>query len=120
MVEITVKVSEDGFGIRCKGHASDSRVCAAVSMLEQAVTQAAYWEESCLVRYGPDVMEELSGEFWANVRYGDETDRRKMAGMASVAVAGFELLQYRYPDEVRLKKKRGGPIKKRGEKKNGF
>lgn len=102
MVEITVKVGENGFRISCKGHASDSRVCAAVSMLEQAVTQAAYWEEGSMVRYGPNVMEELSGEFWANVRYGDETDRRKMAGMAAVAVAGFELLQYRYPDEVRV------------------
>lgn len=105
MVTAEIKAGADGFGIRCVGHAADGRVCAAVSMLEQAVTQAAYWEESCMVRYGPGVMEELSGEFWANVRYGDQTDRAKMEGMLAVLTAGFELLQYRYPDQVQMKKR---------------
>lgn len=105
MVTAEIKADADGFGIHCVGHAADGRVCAAVSMLEQAVTQAAYWEDGCMVHYGPDVMEELSGEFWASVRYGDHAYRERMEGMLAVLTAGFELLQHRYPDQVQLKKR---------------
>lgn len=105
MVTAEIEAGADGFEFRCVGHAADGRVCAAVSMLEQAVTQAAYWEQNCMVRYGPDETEKLSGEFWASVRYGDYAYRARMEGMLAVLTAGFELLQYRYPDQVQLKKR---------------